>query len=481
MVNNFNKVEKKTFYITTTLPYVNAEPHIGFSYELVIADIIGRYKETQGYDVFFNTGTDEYGSKIYKAAKEKKQNTKEYADELSQGYLKHVEILGIKSDVNFIRTTDASHQESVLEFWKRCKKAGYIYLDTQEIKYCAGCEMEKTDSDLENGKCHDHPNLNIEIRKEENYFFKLSSFEAELKSLYEKNPDFIIPESRYEEARKFVKRGLKDFSISRLKDKMPWGMPVPDDPNHVMYVWFDALINYISAIEWPSNMAKFEKFWPVIQFAGKDQLRQQSIMWQAMLKSIGIQNSKQIVIHGFITSGGKKMSKSLGNVINPFQLIEQYGTDAVRYFLSRHINPFEDTDVTEDSIKEAYNANLANGLGNLVSRIMKMASQNLKHPILIKETDLKEIEDYLNKYNIQSAVNKIWSKISDLDNKIQSAEPFKLLKSDQASAVKVIEELVSELAVIAKLLSFIMPSTSEKILGLIKNNIFPNTPLFLRK
>src|SRR3989344_5203119 len=363
-----------SLYVTTTLPYVNADPHIGFAQELVHADIFVRHARLLGREVFFNTGTDEHGLKVYRKALEEHIPAQDYADAYAAKFKNLVTSLGLVADIHFIRTTDPSHKKAAQEFWRRCDKAGYIYKKNYKIKYCVGCELEKTDSELVNGRCPIHPNLELELIEEENYFFKFSLFQNKLLTLYAQNPDFVLPPYRFNEIKAFVERGLEDFSISRLKAKMPWGVPVPGDDAHVMYVWFDALVNYISAIGWPDDREKFSKWWPVVQFAGKDQIRQQAAMWQAMLMAAGIAiPSKPILIHGFVLSDGQKMSKSLGNVVDPIALVNEYGVDAVRYFIARHMHPFEDSDFTLDKFKEAYNANLANGLGNLVARIMKLA------------------------------------------------------------------------------------------------------------
>src|SRR5260221_14161694 len=234
----------KKFYITTTLPYVNAEPHIGFALEIVQADVLARYHRIRGEEVFFNFGTDEHGLKIYRKVQEAKQDPQLYTNEYATKFSKLKEALNLSYD-NFIRTTDKHHIKAAQEFWKRCMENGDIYKKNYSIKYCVGCELEKTDSDLENGRCPLHPKLEIEVYDEENYFFRFSKFQKPLLAYYEKHPDFVVPEEKYNEIKTFVKSGLEDFSISRLKSKMPWGIDVPDDPKHIMYVWFDALINYI--------------------------------------------------------------------------------------------------------------------------------------------------------------------------------------------------------------------------------------------
>lgn len=457
------------FYITTTLPYVNAEPHIGFALELVQADTIVRYLRSLGNDVFFNTGTDEHGLKIHRKAVENKKDTQKYVDEYAEKFKDLKDVLGLVNDINFIRTTDPTHKKAAQEFWKRCASNGDIYKKTYKIKYCVGCELEKTDSELVNGKCQVHPTGEIEIIDEENYFFRFSKYQEQLLELYEKRPDFVIPDFRFNEIKSFVKRGLEDFSISRLKSKMPWGVAVPDDENHVMYVWFDALVNYISAIGWPDDLEKFKKYWPVIQLAGKDNLRQQSAMWQAMLMSAGIETSKQILIHGFITSGGQKMSKSIGNVINPFDLVREYGTDALRFYLLREIPPFDDGDFTISRFKEVYNADLANGLGNLVSRVAKLCeTTDYTQMGTVNKTSEHVLADNeyskaLSEYKFNEALFFVWGKITKVDQFIQEEKPWELLKKDPERTKSVLAHCVDQIQEIALLLEPFLPQTSETI------------------
>ncbi len=475
------------FYITTTLPYVNSEPHFGHALEFIRADAVARYKKLSGFDVFFNTGTDEHGAKIFKVAEVEGVTPQEYVDRISKRFVELLKLLNISEDINFIRTTDPHHIKAAQEFWKTCDKNGYIYKKNYQIKYCVGCELEKTESELINNKCPVHPNLDIEIIDEENYFFKWSAFQEKLLNFYKNNPSFVIPDFRFNEIKAFVERGLQDFSISRLKEKMPWGIEVPGDPDQVMYVWFDALVNYISAIGWPTDMEKFEK-WQVetggmVQYCGKDNLRQQSAMWQAMLMAAGLPNSKTIVIDGFITgAGGVKMSKSLGNTLSPYEIIDEYGADALRYFCLREASSFEDTAVTKDIFKSVYNANLANGLGNLVSRVMTMAQNNLDNPVGVSEIifndDFKKVFDG---YDLQKAANIIWEKIGKLDEKIQKTEPFKLVKTDKEKAKEIIAELVGGIYEVSVYLEPFLPETSEKIKQLIKENKKPEKPLFIRK
>jgi methionyl-tRNA synthetase len=437
--------------------------------------------------VFFNTGSDEHGIKIYNKAQEEGKDVQAYVDEYAQKLKDVLKMLGISEDINFIRTTDENHIKAAQEFWRRCDKNGFIYKKNYKIKYCVGCELQKSDSELVNGKCPDHPNQELELIDEKNYFFKFSALGERLLKFYEENPKFVIPDFRFNEIKAFVKRGLSDFSISRLKSKMPWGIEVPGDEDQVMYVWFDALVNYISAIGWPDDLEKFNK-WQVetggmVQYCGKDNLRQQSAMWQAMLMAADLPNSKTIVIDGFITgAGGIKMSKSLGNVVDPIDLINEYGTDALRYYLAREVSSFEDTPFTKEMFKESYNANLANGLGNLVSRIMKMAESNLSEPVSITEIfSSEEYAKHIESYDIQKAIDLIWKKIAEMDSKIQSTQPFKLVKTDKEKGCEVIKELVKDLSAVSDLLLPILPETSEKIKALIVSNKSPEKPLFLRK
>jgi len=478
--------DSRPFYITTTLPYVNADAHVGHAVEFVRADIIARYKKLTGYEVFFNTGTDEHGIKVFRKAVEAGREPQAYVDEYADRFKKILPILGIGPDIHFIRTTDKHHMAAAQEFWRRCEKKGDIYKKDYRVKYCVGCELEKTDSELVNDRCSIHPSATLELIEEENYFFKFSKYQKDLLRLYENNPKLVIPNSRLGEIKAFVARGLEDFSISRLASKMPWGVPVPGDESHVMYVWFDALVNYISTIGWPDNQHDFEKWWNesggVVQYCGKDNLRQQSAMWQAMLMSADLNPSQTIVIDGFITSEGRKMSKSEGNVVDPAVVVGEYGTEAFRYFVARELHPFEDSDFTMDKFKNAYNSHLANGLGNLVSRVMKMASSNLAGPVSVSDVVLPEnFVKAIDEYEIQNATNIIWEYIGAVDAKIQETQPFKLVKTNKEEAVVIIKSLVSELAVISEMLLPILPETSLKIKNLVETNTSPDTPIFPRR
>jgi methionyl-tRNA synthetase len=449
--------------LTTTLPYVNADPHIGFALEIVQADVFARYHRLMGNDVFFNTGTDEHGVKIYRKAQESGEDPQAYVDRYAARFDALKEKLNLSYDA-FIRTTDEKHVNAAQEFWKRCEKNGDIYKKNYAVKYCVGCELEKMESELdEHGQCPLHPGKELEIIEEENYFFRWSKYRDALLQLYRDRPDFVVPEHRLNEIRAFVERGLQDFSISRVKEKMPWGIPVPGDETQVMYVWFDALVNYISTLNWPDEA--YMTWWPSVQFAGKDNLRQQAAMWQAMLMSVGIVSSRQIMIHGFITSNGQKMSKSIGNVVDPLGIAEGYGTDALRYFLTRHVNPFEDSDFTHERFHECYTAHLVNGLGNLVSRVMKMAETHLGAPITrpAPAPFPKEYTEAVERYAFNEAMDCIWARIGKADERMATEEPYRVIKTDKEAAKKVIAELAAEVYEIGRLLQPFIPKTSDAI------------------
>ncbi len=473
-------------YLTTTLPYVNADPHIGHALEFVHADALARYWRLMGHEVFFNTGTDEHGQKIAGKADEKGESRQAYVDHYADRFKESLKLLNLSYDA-FIRTTDDGHKHAAQEIWKRCEANGDIYKKKYKGLYCVGDEMFMKESDLVDGKCPNHPNMELQEIEEENYFFALSKYQGYIEE-YLSRPGVILPEWRRQEALNFVKGGLEDFSISREIARMDWGVPVPGDEGHVMYVWFDALTNYISTLGWPEDKnGNYQKFWAdgePMQMAGKDQVRFQSIMWQGMLKSAGLTPTHHVLYHGFITSGGQKMSKSLGNVISPFDLIEKYGTDATRYLLLRHVHPFEDTDITWERMDEWFNANLANGLGNLVSRVMKMAEDNLPAPVQVEDKPLEEaFTKAFDVYRFDEAMNLIWEHIGKGDAHIQETQPFKMLKSEDESAkregVAIIEKLVLHVYRIAEHLVPFMPETAEKIKAAVKANKKPET-LFQR-
>ena len=471
------------FYLTTTLPYVNAEPHIGFALEIIEADALARYHRLRGDDVFFNTGTDEHGAKVFRKAQELGMEPRAYCDEKALIFEQLKDILNLSYD-NFIRTTDDYHIKAAQAFWQKCEINGDIYKKNYKIKYCVGCELEKTDSELISGHCPLHPGLELEIIEEENYFFRFSNYQEKLLKLYEENPQFVLPETRFNEIKKFVEMGLEDFSVSRLKSKMPWGIEVPGDSQQVMYVWFDALVNYISAIGWPDDSVRFNEWWPVVQLAGKDNLRQQAAMWQAMLMSVGLLPSRQIFINGFINVGGQKMSKSLGNVISPQEMVEKFGVDATRYLILS-LGPFgEDTDAIWDKFKEKYNADLANGLGNLISRVFNIIELNYEgkiQPDKNSPKDLSLVDKQMEILNFHHALIEIMNAVQWANQHIEQTKLWELAKNDKALGQKVVGELVALILAVAEKLQPIMPQTSQKIIDVLQSGrIVKGEPLFMR-
>ena len=474
--------DKTPKYITTTLPYVNAPPHMGHALEFVQADTLARYWRLMGEEVFFNTGVDEHGQKVARKADAEGVDRQAYVDKYAAEFEKLKEALNLSYD-SFIRTSSVAHKIAAQEIWCRCDAAGDIYKKKYRGLYCVGCEAFKTESDLIDGKCPDHQKEPEEI-EEENYFFKLSNYQEYLTEFLSKEGT-VVPDFRRQEALNFVQGELEDLSISREKSRMNWGIDVPGDDEHVMYVWFDALTNYISTLGWPADVeGKFAKFWEngsTLQLAGKDQIRFQSIIWQAMLKSAGIKATDTIFYHGFINSGGLKMSKSLGNVIDPYALVNRYGTDATRYVMLRHVHPTEDSDITWEKMDEWYTANLVNGLGNLTARIMKMAETHLEGPIEKPEIRTFDAEYYaaLQGLNFQEATDIIWKAVGELDERITETEPFKLVKTDKPAAQAIIRELASGLYNIGRVLNPIMPATGKIIKRAVLENKKPEN-LFKR-
>ncbi len=474
----------KPLYLTTTLPYVNAEPHIGFALEIVQADMVARYRRLTGGEVFFNTGTDEHGQKIFQRAVEEGKDPQTYVDEYAAKFRALKGALGLSDDIRFIRTTDAHHVAAAQEMWRRCAAAGDIYKKKYAGLYCVGDEMFLKEGDLVDGRCPNHPTMEPQEIEEENYFFRLSNYQKPLVE-YLSREDVIVPRWRRQEALNFVQAGLEDFSISREASRLAWGVPVPGDDSQVMYVWFDALTNYVSTLGWPEDAdGTFGRYWAkgeTLQFAGKDQVRFQSIMWQAMLMSAGLPTTGRVFYHGFITSGGQKMSKSIGNVIDPMAIVRAYGTDALRYFLARHIHPFEDSDFTIERFREAYNADLANGIGNLVSRVMNLAEKNLPEPVPVEFVPYPaEFAEALARFDFNAAAECVVSRAQKLDQRVNQTEPFKVVKVDPEKGRRLIEDIVRELAAIDLLLEPIMPETSKKIIEAIMANKKPEN-LFPRK
>ena len=455
------------FYITTTLPYINSEPHIGFAAEIIKADAIARYERQRGSAVFFNTGTDEHGLKIYQKAQEAGLPVQEFCDIYSAKFRPLKEKLNLSYD-KFIRTTDPDHKAAAQEFWRRCDAAGDIYKKSYKVRYCVGCELEKTDSDLVDGRCPLHPDRELEIIEEENYFFRFSKYQERLLRLYDETEDFVLPAGRLNEIRTFVESGLQDFSISRLKEKMPHGVAVPGDDSQVMYVWFDALVNYISTLGWPDESGDFKKYWPGLQVCGKDNLRPQAAMWQAMLMSAKLPNSRQVLVFGFLTANGQKISKSSGNTVDPYELAEKYGADAVRYYLLAEIPPFSDGDYSEEKFRERYNADLANGFGNLTARVANLLEMNtIKTAAKVDLTDTgvkqtaADFSEKMSGYRFNEALQVLWDKIRESDEILTKAAPWKMENS--ADKEKVLRPLTQTILNLAYLLEPFLPAAAQKV------------------
>lgn len=448
----------RKFYITTAIDYTNDVVHIGHSYQKILADVLARYHRLIGDETYFLTGTDEHGQKVEKSAKESGFSPKEFVDKIAAADKAEWDSLNISYD-RFIRTTDKDHIKFAQKFYLKSKTAGDIYLEKYDGLYCEGCEAYLVESDLIDGKCPFHPNREPLHITEENYFFRLSKYQKYLEELIEKNPTFIIPEGKRREALSFVKRGLKDFAVSRPNIK--WGIPVPDDPSQTIYVWFDALINYLTfAVE--------KKCWPAdIHVLGKDNLRFHAIYWPAMLKSTGYKLPKTILVHDFISLNGQKISKSLGNVIRPTELVKQFGTDAVRYFFL-HYGPLRnDIDFTLEKFKEVYNADLANGLGNLVARVAKLCeSTNYTHKPSKSRRLKRPVIDSLEKFNFDKALGYIWRSdvkwgIKWIDKDINETQPWQI-KDKKLLNLKLHLYVENILDIAYNLIPF-LPETAERI------------------
>jgi methionyl-tRNA synthetase len=462
--------KRKKFYITTSIPYTNASPHIGHALELIQVDVLARYYRKLGKNVLFLTGTDEHGQKTLKAAEAAGKDPKTYADEISQKFRDLKDLLNLSND-DFIRTTDEKrHLPAVYKLWEKYKKKGDIYKKKYKGFYCTGCEAFKTQKELTDNKCVIHQK-EVEEIEEENYFFKLSKYLPEIKKIIEKNKIKIVPKLKRNEILGMIKAGIEDVSFSRAKEKY-WGWPVPGDDSQVFYVWQDALPNYISAIDYANNDKKFKKYWPAdVHCIGKDIVKFHCIFWPAMLLSAGLNLPKSIFIHGFINVAGQKMSKSLGNVIDPFELVKKYSADAVRYYLLREISPTEDGDFTYEKFEQRYNSDLAGGIGNLVSRTIALAQKlniskgraTLKISREASKTK-KECKKYLEDFKFNEALKSIWELIGFCDRYINEGKPWE----EKENAKQVVFDSLFILEDIADLLSPFLPETSEKIKQAVK-------------
>lgn len=466
-------MNKKVFFISTSIPYVNAAPHIGHALEFVEADAIARHWRLQGGDVFFLTGTDDNALKNVQAAESTGVQPQAWVDEHAKIFQELCHDLNISND-DFIRTSrDERHARGAQKLWSACDQKD-IYKKKYSGLYCVGCEEFKKESDLERGECQEHPGKKVEIIEEDNYFFKLSKYGHELESLIESDALQIIPETRKNEILQFIRGGLEDFSISRSYARAKgWGVSVPGDATQMMYVWFDALSNYINALGYADNSAAFTKYWvkgdEVLHCIGKGITRFHGVYWPAMLLSAKIPLPKKIFVHGYLTVDGQKMSKTIGNVVDPRSVIKKFGVDALRHYLLRECSPFEDGDYSEAKLIGRYNADLANGLGNLVSRVTTIAAKHGLINLIIGE-DIeqsvdqkieevrKKVREAMEKFQLNEATASIWELVAFADKYVNDKKPWaeKDNRKTVVNAIVVIDN-------IAALLTPFLPETAEKI------------------
>ena len=464
------------FYVTTAIAYVNAPPHIGHALEFIQADVLARYHRLKGDDTYFLTGTDEHGVKIYETAKENGVETQALVDENAEIFVSLKETLGLSND-DFIRTTEDRHKAGAKKLWEKMAEAGDIYKDTYSGLYCVGCEAYVAEKDLdENGFCPNHKKK-PKILEEENYFFKLSKYSDKIREAIESDRLKILPESRKNEMLNLIGDGLSDVSFSRPKKDLPWGIEVPGDDSQVMYVWGDALSNYITALGYGEDGEVFKKYWPAdVHLIGKDILRFHAGVWIGMLMSAGVEIPKAVYVHGFITSGGQKMSKSLGNVVDPLEYVEKYGTDALRYFLMREIPTADDGDFSHGRFVEVYNSELANGLGNLVNRVVMMTEMYAegKVPRHGEGSDVHDdMKEYFDKYDV--AIEKfdiketcdVVMRVVDYGNKyLDDKKPWILAKEGKDDEVmEVLYRSLDILRYVCMLIAPLIPATARKMIA----------------
>jgi len=471
------------FYVTTSIVYTNAPPHIGFALELLQADVLARHARAQGKPVIFSTGTDEHGGKVAEKAAEKSQTPKQFVDEISQLYRDLAVDLNISND-RFIRTTDDGHKKRAQIIWGKLKDD--IYKSTYSGWYCQGCESYVTEPvyKANNGVCPHH-NRKYEKLEEENYFFKLSSYIPQVKKAIESDELRVIPVSRKHEILNIIEEGVEDISISRPKEKLAWGIPVPGDDNQVMYVWVEALSNYLTVVGYPEYQ-DFKEFWPAnYHIVGKDITKFHAIIWPSILIALGLPLPGTIYAHGFITVDDKKMSKSLGNVLAPKDIIDKYGVDAFRYFFLRHIPSQGDGDFNWNRLEEVYNGELANELGNLVSRTAAMVTKYLDGKVAIKPAkhDISRYERAIFDCRFDKALEEVWVSVHSLNQYIDEQKPWAVAKDGDTEHVReILSYQVATLIQIADLLTPFLPDTAKKIKGVFEGDeITPIPPLFPRR
>ncbi len=473
------------FYITTPIYYTNDIPHIGHAYTSIACDIIARYNKLLGNNVFFLTGTDEHGQKVEKAAINSNLKPKEFVDKLSVNFINLIPFLGCEID-DFIRTTEERHIKAAQELWKQLEKNNQIYLSNYEGWYSVRDEAFYLENELKkiDGKYVTENGSPVEWVKEESYFFKLSEWQDKLINYYEKNPESILPKTRYNEVLSFIKGGLKDLSISRTT--FNWGVPVPNNSNHVMYVWIDALCNYLTAIGYPdTNNNNYKKFWPATHIVGKDILRFHAVYWPAFLMAAGIEPPKRIFAHGWWTNEGQKISKSLGNVIDPYDIINEYGLDQIRFFLFREVPFGNDGDFSKKAIANRINADLSNNFGNLVQRISSFAVKNNDSLLKPAENLTNEDQDlinilrnkfdeyckFMNNQQIDRAIKSVLELISAGNVYVDTQAPWTLKKTNKIRMEEVLYIITNIIIKSAIMLYPIIPTSSKKILNIFNYNM----------
>ncbi len=474
----------KKFYITTPIYYLNDKPHIGNAYTTIAADVLARYYRQQDYDVFFLTGTDEHGAKVAQSAEKAGMEPQEFCDQNSELFKQAFTALNISHDY-FIRTTDERHKIGVQKFLQKLHDQGDIYPGEYEGLYCVGCERFLTEKELDNGKCPDHQTP-PEMVKEKNYFFKLKKYLPEVKRLIEQGDISITPEHRKKEVLGLLQQELEDFSVSR--EKVRWGIPLPFDTEQNTYVWVEALQNYITAVGYGDNTAAFEKWWPAdVHLMARDILKFHAIYWPALLLAAGLPLPRKLYMHGFFTINGAKMSKSLGNVIDPLMLVERFGKDAARYLLLSQFPFGHDGDIKEELFVEKYNADLANNLGNLVSRTLNMIEKYSGGQIpkdLPSFIRLDPVRNMIIDLDFHQALQKTWQAIDEANLLIDKHKPWELAKdaTKRGELEQVLSQLAAFLYELAGVLQPFMPDTAATIYGsLSAGKIEKGDPLFERK
>lgn len=472
----------KRIYIAQAIPYVNAAPHVGHALEFVQADCLARFWRASGYETFYSDGADENSLKNVQAAEREGITVQKLVDKYSEKFFDLKDTLNLTFDV-FNRTSSKGHFLGAQKLWNLCKRED-IYKKKYRGLYCVGCELFYTPSELVDGKCPEHLIVPEEI-EEENYFFRLTNYSEFLKKLIKTNKLLIVPNTRRNEVLSFIESGLEDFSISRSRERARgWGVPVPGDNSQVMYVWFDALTTYLTALGFGSaEQNLYKKLWgdprvKKIQVLGKGILRFHAVYWIAMLESAGLPLPDEEFVHGYITVDGQKISKTLGNVIDPFELVDKYGSEAIRFYLLREIPAWGDGDFSLERFRDLYNGELANGLGNLVARVARLASDtNLALPPKKNFTFKKTVTDNLKKYRFDLAIFALWDEVSKLDKLINEQKPWEL---NGAALKKVISPIAQEVREIAFNLSPFMPETSAAIMGQFTGKVTAQKPLFPR-